>query len=125
MRSSRHGGLKLADWKGLFACGTKPALSERALADGVSGIYEAMYERDELVMIGHRITPVGKFLREAINRYGRPQAIAADRYRAGELEDGVMEEGLSLPEPTWRGQGYKRWCDRTSVLSVLRFLRAR
>ena len=93
--------------EGFVACGTKPPLSERALADGVSGIYEAMYERDELVMIGHRITPVGKFLREAINRFGRPQAIAADRYRAGELEDGVMEEGLTLPEPTWRGQGYR------------------
>lgn len=93
--------------EGFVACGTKPPLAERALADGVSGIYEAMRDRDELVQIGNRVVPVGKFLQEAVHRFGKPQAIAADRYRAGELEDGVMEEGLTLPEPTWRGQGYR------------------
>ena len=45
--------------------------------------------------------------REAVRRYGRPQAIAADRWQAGELEDGVRAAGLALPEPTWRGQGWK------------------
>ena len=48
-----------------------------------------------------------RFWREAVHRYGQPQAIAADRYREGELSDGVKGAGLSLPEPTWRGQGWK------------------
>ena len=51
--------------------------------------------------------PVGPFLAEAVRRYGRPQAIAADRWRAGELQDGVRDAQLALPEPTWRGQGWR------------------
>ena len=93
--------------EGFVACGTQPELSLRALADGVSGVYEAMRDADELVQLGGRVVPVGPFLAEAVRRYGRPQAIAADRWRAGELEDGVRGAGLSLPEPTWRGQGWR------------------
>ena len=93
--------------EGFVACGTSPLLSERALADGVAGVYEAMRDRNELVQIGNRVVPVGDFLLEAINRFGRPQAISADRWRAGELEDGVKAAGLNLPEPTWRGQGWR------------------
>lgn len=61
----------------------------------------------ELVLLGGRVVPVGLFLSEALLRLGRPQAIAADRWRQGELEDGVREAGLRLPYPTWRGQGWK------------------
>ena len=93
--------------EGFVACGTEPALAERALADGVAGVYEAMREAGELIQLGGRVVPVGPFLAEAVRRYGRPQAIAADRWRAGELEDGVRAAGLALPEPTWRGQGWK------------------
>ena len=93
--------------EGFVACGTVPALPDRALADGVAGVYEAMRDAGELVQIGGRVVPVGPFLAEAVRRYGRPQAIAADRWRAGELEDGVREAGLNLPEPTWRGQGWR------------------
>ena len=93
--------------EGFVACGTEPALAERALADGVAGVYEAMREAGELIQLGGRVVPVGPLLVEAVRRYGRPQAIAADRWRAGELEDGVRAAGLALPEPTWRGQGWK------------------
>lgn len=93
--------------EGFVSCGTVPALAERALADGVAGVYEAMRDAGELVQLGGRVVPVGAFLVEAVQRYGRPNAIAADRWRAGELEDGVREAGLNLPEPTWRGQGWR------------------
>ena len=93
--------------EGFVACGNAPPLSERALADGVSGVYEAMRDAGELVQLGGRVVPVGPFLLEAVLRYGKPQAIAADRWRAGELEDGVREARLNLPEPTWRGQGWR------------------
>ena len=93
--------------EGFVSCGVDPELSQRALADGVAGVYQAMRGAGELVQIGGRVVPVGPFLSEAVRRYVRPQAIAADRWRAGELEDGVREAGLSLPEPTWRGQGWK------------------
>ena len=93
--------------EGFVSCGTSPPLPERALADGVSGIYEQMRDRNELVQLGNRVVPVGAFLQEAVNRFGRPQAISADRWRAGELEDGVKDVGLNLPEPSWRGQGWR------------------
>ena len=93
--------------EGFVACGNQPALSERALADGVSGVYETMRDAGELVQMGGRIVPVGAFLREAVQRFGKPQAIACDRFRAGELQDGVKEAGLSLPEPSFRGQGWR------------------
>ena len=93
--------------EGFVACGSTPPLPERALADGVPGVYEAMRDAGELVQLGGRVVPVGAFLAEAVRRYGRPQAIAADRWRAGELEDGVREARLALPEPTWRGQGWR------------------
>ena len=93
--------------EGFVACGTEPSLSERAVRDGVEGVYEALYAAGELVTLGGRVVPVGPFLSEAVRRYGRPDAIAADRWRAGELSDGVGEAGLRLPEPTWRGQGWR------------------
>ncbi|MCY4355619.1 MAG: hypothetical protein OXC09_12760 [Truepera sp.] len=64
-----------------------------------------MRRKGELVLIGNRVVPVGAFLQEAVRRFGLPQAVAADSWRAGELEDGVKAAGLALPEPTWRGQG--------------------
>ena len=93
--------------EGFVSCGTVPPLAERALADGVSGIYEAMRDKGELIQIGNRVVPLGAFMREVVDRYGTPQAIAADRYRDGELEDGVRGLRLHLPEPTWRGQGWR------------------
>ena len=93
--------------EGFVACGTDPALSDRALRDGVSGVYEAMRDAGELIQLGGKIVPVGPFLGEAVSRYGRPSAIAADRWREGELADGVRESRLRLPLPTWRGQGWR------------------
>ena len=108
--------------EGFVACGHNPPLSERALADGVSGVYETMQLRGELVLIDDRVVPIAPFLQEAVRRYGRPQAIAADRYRDGELEQAVRNDRLHLPEPTWRGQGYRDGsidvrAFRTAVLS--------
>ena len=71
------------------------------------GTYEAIKDAGDLVLLGGRVVPVGPFLAEAVRRYGRPKALAADRWRAGELEDGVRGAGLHLPEPTWRGQGWR------------------
>ena len=108
--------------EGFVACGHNPPLSERAIADGVSGVYETMRDRGELVQIDDRVVPIGPFLQEAVRRYGQPQAVAADRYRDGELESACRKERLHLPEPTWRGQGYKDGgvdvrAFRTAVLS--------
>ena len=90
--------------QGFVSCGSDPPLPERAAADNVAGIYEAMQRDGDLVLLGRRIVPVDLLLKEALGRYGRPDALAADRWRSGELEDGGA--GLNLPTPTWRGQGW-------------------
>ena len=66
-----------------------------------------MRDAGQLVQMGERVVPVGAFLNEIVNRWGAPQAIAADRFRAGELLDGVNDARLRLPEPTWRGFGWR------------------
>ena len=106
--------------EGFVACGHNPPLSERALADGVSpASMSTMRDRGELVQIDDRVVPIGPFLQEAVRRYGKPQAIAADRYRDGELEEcGAETSGYGCQEPTWRGQGYQGWRRLTFVLSV-------
>ena len=93
--------------EGFVACGHDPPLAERERSDSVMGRYTAMLRAGELVQIGGRIVSVGPFLEEAVRRFGRPDALAADRWRAGELEDGVKSAGLALPTPTWRGQGWR------------------
>ena len=90
--------------EGFVACGSSQPLSERAKADNVPGVYEAMLRAGELVLLGNRVVPADLLLREALRRYGRPDALAADRWRSGELEDGGA--GLNLPSPTFRGQGW-------------------
>ncbi len=93
--------------EGFVACGHNPPLKDRAAADGVPGVYQRMHRDNELVLIGNRVVPVGPFLQECVHRYGRPAAIAADRWRQGELADGAQNSRLRLPIPSWRGQGWK------------------
>ena len=93
--------------EGFVACGNDPPLAERALGDGVSGVYQRMLAAGELVLLGWRVVPVDLLLQECTERYGIPQALAADRFKQGELEDGVRAAGLRMPEPTWRGMGYR------------------
>ena len=91
--------------EGFVACGHDPPLAERERSDSVMGRYTAMLRAGELVQIGHRVVPVGPFLQEAVRRFGRPDAVSADRWRRGELLDGGA--GLNLPAPVFRGMGWR------------------
>ena len=92
--------------EGFVACGNTPTLKERAKADRVGKIYEEMLDRGELTMLGNRVVPVEDLLHEAIRKWGPPAAVIADRYRQGELLDGIQKSGLRLPYPLFRGQGW-------------------
>ncbi len=92
--------------EGFVACGTVPSLQERAKSDRVGNTYEEMLNRGELVTMGDRVVPVEDLLHEAIRKWGPPAAIVADRYRQGEILDGVQKSGLRLPYPIFRGQGW-------------------
>ncbi len=85
-----------------------PSLADRGASDGVSGRYVEMEDRGELVTMGERVVPAGRFLQEVMRRLDgcALQCLVADRYRQAEFEDAMAAGGVSAPV-VWRGQGFK------------------
>ena len=83
-----------------------PSLAERGLRDGVGRAYEAMAHRDELIIAGDNAVDVSRLLREALERFGAPRAIACDRWREAELRDALKAAGVPLTALELRGMGY-------------------
>ena len=84
-----------------------PILAERGQADGVGGLYEQMAERDELFQAGRRVSDIPALIAESLRRWGRPAAIACDRWRLAELKQHLEAASFPLAEVIERGQGFK------------------
>ena len=84
-----------------------PSLAERGLADGVGDLYQRMAERGELFQAGRRVSDLRALLREALERWGRPVAIACDRWRLAELKQHLEAVRFPLTELFERGQGFR------------------
>ena len=84
-----------------------PSLPERGLRDGVGRLYLDMERRGELIQAGGRVVDVEILLREAMNRFGPPDAVTADRWREGELKDALDLAGVPASAFVSRGQGFK------------------
>ena len=84
-----------------------PSLAERGLRDGVGRLYEDQYARGELLTVGGNAVDVSVLIREALRRFGRPVAVAADRWREGELRDALAGAGVTRTALALRGMGYK------------------
>ena len=84
-----------------------PELSERGLRDGVGRLYLDMANRGELIVTAGRAVDVGALLGEVLARWGRPSAIAADRYRETDLRQAL--DRAHFPQAAFqpRGQGFK------------------
>ena len=55
-----------------------------------------------------RTVPVDLILSQAVELFGGPpRVVACDRWRQGELLDGMDKAGLGHVPVDWRGQGYK------------------
>ena len=91
----------------LAAFGDTPGLSERGLRDGVGRLYMDMARRGELITTPGRVVDVPDLLREAMDRFGPPDAVASDRWREGELRDGLDLAGIPSASFVSRGQGFK------------------
>ena len=92
----------------LAVFGGLPDLVERGRADQVGTAYERMASRGELlVQAGRRVPDVGEFLRVALNRWGVPSCIVADRWREHELRDALEASGVPPCPLILRGQGWK------------------
>lgn len=84
-----------------------PDLATRGLFDGVGGLYVRMEQRGELRLWPGHTTSVSALLSEALAEWGRPDAIAADRWRQSELVDALMDADIPMARLSMRGQGFK------------------
>ena len=60
-----------------FPC--EPSLAERGMRDGCSGLYVECARRGELLTLGRHTVDVAALLQAALDRFGRPSRIVADR----------------------------------------------
>ena len=84
-----------------------PSLAERGLRDGVGALYQDTARRGELMLAGVNAVDLTALLTEALTRFGRPSALAADRWREPELRDALDRAGVPPAALDIRGQGFK------------------
>ena len=90
----------------LAAFPSAPSLDARGLADGVGGLYRECARRGELVTLGGRSVDVPALLQVALDRFGPPARVVADRWREAELRDALDRAGVPLAVVEVRGMGF-------------------
>lgn len=93
----------------LGAFPTKPGLGDRGAADVVSGRYQEMADRGELITMGDTTVPVGRFIADVVARLDgqAPAVIVGDRFRHAEFIEALRDAGLDRVPFVWRGFGWK------------------
>ena len=86
---------------------TDPSLAERGIRDGVGGAYVDMHRRGELVQTGGRAVDIAGLVAGALQRFGAPVRLTADRWREAELRDVLDRARVPVAALESRGQGYK------------------
>ena len=84
-----------------------PTLAERGLRDGVGSLYQDMHRRGDLILAGGNAVDLGELIAEAMSRFGRPEFLAADRWRAAELRDVLDRAGFPPAALFERGMGFR------------------
>ena len=88
--------------------GDIPDLGSRGLQDGVGGLYREMARRGELGTVPGRVVPPAALVAAAVDRWGVPARVVADRFKQGEMEDAYDKARLPRSAGVeWRGQGYR------------------
>ena len=85
----------------------EPSLLERGLRDGVGGLYAECARRGELLTLGRHTANVTALLQAALDRFGRPARIVADRWREADLREALEAAGVPLAVLELRGMGFK------------------
>lgn len=86
---------------------SEPGLEERGLADGCGGMYVDAGARGELLQLGGRAIDVTALLAAAYELFGPPAGIAADRWKADRLIDGLKAARIPRAPLDLRGQGFR------------------
>ena len=84
-----------------------PGLSERGMLDGVGRRYLDMHRAGDLMVAGPRVSDIHALLSEALDRWGRPAAIACDRWREAELRQVLDAIRFPMAALVIRGMGYQ------------------
>ena len=82
-----------------------PSLETRSTNDGVGSLYSECYRRGELLLAGDMVSAdVRVLLSEALDRWGTPAAIVADRFKKSELIGHL--NALDFQRRTWCYAGW-------------------
>ena len=91
----------------LAAFPAEPSLADRGLHDGAGGLYVECARRGELLLLGQRSVDISALLAAALDRFGRPARLVADRWREAELRDSLDKAGVPMAVCETRGMGFK------------------
>ena len=83
-----------------------PDLVERGRNDAVGDLYQVMHDREELLLHEGRVVSPGALIRAAVDRWGVPSVVIADRYREAELYQALADAGIRCAV-AMRGMGYR------------------
>ena len=83
-----------------------PDLRERGLQDGVGRAYLDMQRRGELIIAGQRVSDIASLLRTALERWGKPGVVVADRWREAELRQELEAVRFPVVPLVTRGMGF-------------------
>ena len=84
-----------------------PDLATRATNDGAGNLYAECHRRGELLLAGDQTSDVQVLLSEALDRWGVPAAIAADRFKKAELIQHLNNLDFPIADLVLRGMGYR------------------
>ena len=91
----------------LAAFPSEPTLEVRGRKDGVGRLYSAGYDCGELILCGGAAVSVSELIAAALERFGSPVAVAADRWREAELRDALKSARVPVAKLELRGMGFK------------------
>ena len=91
------------------AVGDTPSLAERGKQDSVADLWERCARRREMICLPGRVPDLSAVVGEAVARWGQPDGIVGDSYRAGSLQDALAAVGVNAPvelrKLDWRHAG--------------------
>ena len=84
-----------------------PSLADRGLHDGAGSLYVECARRGELLILGQRSADILALLQAALERFGRPARLVADRWREAELRDSLDKASVPPTSYSSRGMGFR------------------
>ena len=85
----------------------RPDLATRASNDGAGNLYSECHRRGELLLAGDMVSDIAGLLTEALDRWGTPAAIAADRFKKAELIGHLNALDFPTADLVLRGMGFR------------------